>query len=152
MFAFVLAQILVVVLASALGRELRIEDEPLFDAAAKLAEYTDERLRAAALGKPLPDPPLFKADLVTARIAYVMAVVNAVALAGIALYAMSRWRGSVLRALQMHRYTFDRVWKPALVTIGGYVLVVVYTIIVSVLDLDFIQPAESIPGSITRDP
>jgi membrane protease YdiL (CAAX protease family) len=51
----------------------------------------------------------------------------------------------------MHRYAFDRIWKPALVTIAGYVLVIAYTVIVNALDLNFIEPENTVPGSISRD-
>ncbi len=149
---YIATTIAVPLFALALGRDLRITDEPVFDAAARLAQFTDERLRAAALGEPLPDPPKFAADLVTARIAYGLTAVNGAVMAAVALFAMSRWRGPVFRALRMTGYGFERIWRPALVTVAGYLLVIVYTIIVTVLDIDFLKPSESVPTSILRDP
>src|SRR5690606_32559884 len=84
--------------------------------------------------------------------AYVLTAVNGAVMAAVALFAMSRWRGPVFRALRMTGYGFERIWRPALVTVAGYLLVIVYTIIVTVLDIDFLKPSESVPTSILRDP
>lgn len=150
--AYLFTMVLLFAIVAALGREFQTEDTPPFEAAAELAHYADERLKAAAEGAPLPAPPRFAGDLVTARAAYLMGIVNAALLIVASFVAMGRWRKDALRLLGLGRYAFGRVWKPALVTLGAYATVVVYTVIVTALDIDLLKPKDVLQNSsIVRD-
>ncbi|MCC7363581.1 MAG: CPBP family intramembrane metalloprotease [Dehalococcoidia bacterium] len=149
--SYVLTFTLIGVTAAALDRDLDFEDTPLFDAAGDLARYTDERLKAAAEGTELPAPPTFAGDLVTARIAYLLGAVNAVGITVAAFVGMGRWRKQFEQALGLGAYSFDRLWKPGLVTIAAYVIVILYSVTADALDLGILEPEQSVPGTIMRD-
>lgn len=149
--AYVITFSLIGVVARAMDHELKIEDTPLFEAATELARWGDERLQAATRGDALPLPPVFAGDVVTARIAYILGAANAILLTAAAWVGFGRWRGNAIDALGLRHYNLDRLWRPAALTIGAYLTVVLYTVIVHAIDIDLLEPTNAIPGAVVRD-
>lgn len=149
--AYIITFSLIGVAARAVDHELKIEDTPVFEAATELAKWGDERLRAATRGDALAAPPQFAGDVVTARIAYVLGIVNAILLTVAAWVGFGRWRRNAIDLLGLRHYDLDRLWRPAALTIGAYVIVLAYTVIVQAIDIDLLKPTNAMPGAVARD-
>lgn len=139
------------IVASAAGRETRIQDVPLFEAAGDLARYSDQRLAQAVNGNPLPAPPTFAGDVVTARLAYGLGALNTVLLTLAVVFAL-RGRGSrLIDDLGLRRWDWSRLWLAAAVTLGAYVGFTIYSIVVRLIGVDFLIPGDSVPSTLARD-
>ncbi|MGE5594709.1 MAG: lysostaphin resistance A-like protein, partial [Hyphomicrobiales bacterium] len=113
----------------------------------------DERLRAAATGEELPDPPRIYADLVSVKIGFGTTFVYEVMLiAVVGILTRSEGTRALVRTFRMNTYQFDDVWRPALAVIVAYAAVLSYALILQALDLDWLEPRSTVPDAVTRDP
>lgn len=122
-----------------------------FVIADRIVEYTDERLRAAALGLPLPDPPALKADIVTIRVAFVLTPVYQVLSVGLVLLITRRSPRELWRDLGFDHFDFQTVWFGAGVMVATYLGVALYAIVMNAIGPDILVPKSTVPSSVTRD-
>jgi len=137
---------------SALGREPIVSDvEDIFEAMARIAEYADERLRAAALGQKLPDPPQLYADVVSLRILLWLTIVSQVlTIAAVTLISGQTPRGLV-RELGLNRYRGSWLLRPLLASFGAYVGVALYATVVTIIGWDPLIPESTLPTAVADD-
>lgn len=136
----------------ALDREPVVtEPRDVFAALARIVEYADERLQAAALGRELPEPPVLRADLVSLRLLLGLTVVSQ-ALTVAAVMGITRTSpAGLFRALGLHGYRAARLWRPVLMMVAAYGGVAVYATIVAALDIDVLIPESTVPDAVADD-
>jgi membrane protease YdiL (CAAX protease family) len=140
------------VVASALGHSASFRDAgDLFTKLSDVAVYTDELLRAVAAGGARPEPPALLGDVVTARIAYLVAVANLVVLAGIVLVASGRGPRALFAELGLRGYSFEAAWRPILAAAIATVGLAAYAVAIRAVDIDILEPGSAAPGAVLRD-
>lgn len=124
----------------------------MFDAAAAIARWTDERLRAAATGAELPAPPDIWANLDLLRIAFFATLIHNVVLVMI-VGVMAKQQGyrEMWRTFGFNRFRPGHIWRPIAAMFVMYTFVVAWALTVSALGLDFLRPENTIPVAVTRD-
>lgn len=138
--------------AEALGRPTSFRDVgDIFAKAGAIAAYVDERLQAVATGGELPVPPQILGDTVTARIAYLVGILNLLGMAAIAVVASRRGPGRFARELGLTRYDPGDAWLPVGLAVGAVVLLAVYAAAVRALGVEWLQPGDAVPGPVLRD-
>jgi membrane protease YdiL (CAAX protease family) len=149
---FLTSSVLVVVLVSAAGREYQFDDVgDVFVKAGEVGKYADERLQAAANGKALPTPPAIVADIVTVKIGILVTMSYELSLIALVLAATRQSPAAALRTFRMDRYRWSGIWRPALVCLGAYVGITVYSIVMSAIGIGWLEPQSTIPAAIVRN-
>jgi uncharacterized protein len=150
--ALFLTSSLVVVLAVTLsGRDLVVEDPDIFEAAGIVASYADERLRAAALGERLPDPPRVLADTGTLRIAFGFTIVfQALTMMAIVII-VRRKPGELVRLFRLDRFESRQMVRPAIATFAAYLGVIAYAVAMEAFGVDILVPEGTVPTAVARD-
>lgn len=147
---FVVATSLVA--AVEISRDTRTSDAgDIFDKTARVAEYADERLAAAASGRELPGPPRLLADQPTLQFALAMTLVTQALALGIVGIATKQSFTGLMRALGLDRFPATGAWRPALAVGGAYAMVVLYAIGADAVGIDLLKPQSTVPSEITRD-
>ncbi|KAA0240514.1 MAG: CPBP family intramembrane metalloprotease [Dehalococcoidia bacterium] len=123
----------------------------IFEKSARVAEYADERLEAAAGGRELPKPPELLADQPTLQLALAMTLVTQALTLGIVGVSTRLTFGELRRALGLERYAFRSAWRPALAVFGAYTMVVVYAMVAEAIGIGLLEPESTVPFEITRD-
>jgi membrane protease YdiL (CAAX protease family) len=72
--------------------------------------------------------------------------------AGGALWAVRRGWQTIVEALGLNRYDWTQLWRPALMTIALYTGVIVYSVIMSLLDIDLLEPESTVDEDFVRGP
>lgn len=145
-----LISIPVVAEAFGYGRSFRDAGD-IFTSMTMAAEYTAERLQAAARGVPLPSPPQLRGDTGTARIAYLAAIVDLVAIAAIAMVASRRGARQFLRDLGLHRSPLRDISTPVIAAGATIAGLVAYGLAVDALGLEFFETGDPAPATVLRD-
>lgn len=123
----------------------------VFEKAAAVARYGDEKLRALALGEDVPGPPTLFADIVTLRVALAITIAYQVMVIGIVIAVARRPLGTLARDLGLQRYRGRDLWLPTIAAIGCYIMVGAYVIAVEELGIDILTPESTVPSEIMRD-
>lgn len=123
-----------------------------FQKLAVVAEYADERLAALASNRSLPGPPQVLGDPVTARIAWVFAIISGALFAAVAIIASRLRPRAFARALGLESYDFDRAWVAGAWVVGMYLLVGAYGVVGKALGLEGIEAPASAFAPTLRDP
>jgi len=150
--AFILTSLVVAVLVAVAGSEPAIEDTAVpFEQAADVVSYADERLRAAARGIELPEPPELFADLTTLKIGFGVTFIYQGVLILTAVIASRQSPGRLAATWGLGRYRFEDLWRPAAITVVAYIGVVLYGVVTNLIDIDLLKPQSTVPNAITRD-
>ena len=149
---FFLSSVLVVVAVAALDYELVLEDPPdIFHTAGVIAEYADERLRAAARGDALPLPPAITPEVGALRIALGSTVVFQLATIGVVLAITRRSPGELIALFRLDEFEMRQMTRPAILTVIAYMGVVAYAVMVETLGLDILVPESTVPSAVAQD-
>ena len=152
MVALLVTNIVLVTVVVVTGRDFVLEDiGGVFEQANVIAEYAAERLTAAANGEALPDPPAILADLFLVKVGISVTIAYQAALIFIVVLLSRKPARELFRELKLHRLDAETFWRPALVTLGAYVLLIVYSVIVSAIGPDILQPESTVPVEVVRD-
>lgn len=123
----------------------------IFEALAQISQYADERLRAAALGQELPDPPQLFADVVSLRLLLGLTIVSQVATVAAVLLITSQSPRSLIRELGMDRYQASWIWRPLLATVAAYAGVAAYATIATIIGWEPLIPESTLPTAVAND-
>jgi CAAX protease family protein len=152
MGALLATNIFLVILVVVTGREFVLEDiGGVFEQANAVAEYAAERMAAAANGETLPEPPAILADLFLVKAGVAVTIAYQAALVVIVVFLSRQPIGRLARELNLDRFDFETLWRPAAVTFGAYVLLVFYSVVVVAIGPDFLEPKSTVPTEILRD-
>ena len=149
-------QVVLIVLVLAAGAEFAVADVGnVFEKAGEIAAYADERLAAAAAaasGDSLPDAPQILADQTTLQIGLAVSIAFQIALIGVVVWLSRQSIPQLVQGLRLDRYAVLQIWRPVLVTIGLYVMVATYSVVVNALDIGILEPRSTVPFEIVRHP
>ncbi len=141
-------------ITEASGHDFRPRDvgDDVFDRMGEVLQWSDERLKAAADGVPLPDPPELYADLTALKIGYSTTLVYEVLLfAMTAILAKQAGWHELVRTFGLNRFRFDDLWVPGLAVIAMYVFTIGYTVFVVELGPEFLRPNPTVDAEVTRE-
>lgn len=140
------------VVAEAMGRPTAFRDVgDIFVKLGEIATYVDARLQAAATGQALPAPPQILGDVVTARIAYVVGVLNFMAMTGIVAFTIRRSPRQLARDLGLARYDIWDAWRPIVAAVAVLFLLAGYAAVMRAAGIGWLQPGDAAPGPVLRD-
>ena len=122
-----------------------------FEQAGEIAAYAGERLRAAATGEALPDPPALTADQTAIALVLAMSVALGVLLIAVVAAVTRNDIGALARRLGLTRFHAREMWRPAVALLGCYGMLAAYTAIVDGLGIDALQPESNLPVEAMRD-
>jgi membrane protease YdiL (CAAX protease family) len=139
------------------GREypLQLDDEgeDIFDRAALIWEWSDERIKAVMEDAPeLPAPPRVFADITAIKVGFGTTLLYEISLISTVL-VLVRLAGvrNLRTAFGLDRFDPAEVWAPILAVAVLYVLTVSYGVAVDALDIDLLKPRSNVPEPIVRD-
>ncbi len=72
--------------------------------------------------------------------------------AGGALWALRQGWETIVHGLGLNRYDWLQLWRPALMTIALYTGVIIYSVIMSWLDIDLLEPESTVDDDFVRGP
>jgi hypothetical protein len=122
-----------------------------FEIAGRIAEYSDERLVAAAAGLDLPGPPYLKADTRTMRVAFAVTLVYQVAVIVSVPLIARRTPAQMAADVRLEHMDWATLWIPLLAMIGTYVAIGVYAAVMDAVGPDLLVPESTVPSAVTRD-
>jgi len=133
-------------------QDFRTEDVgDAFEKLGRVAEYADQRLQAATLGKELPEPPKLLADQRGLQIVLAATLASQALVLAIVGIATGQSFTGLARILRLNRYSAGSIWRPGLAVIAAYTLVVAYSIAADAIGVDLLKPRSTVPTEITRD-
>lgn len=124
----------------------------IFVKATTVAEYADERLKAATEGVDLPRPPTLLANTDALKIALVSTLVFNGALFLITGIGSGLSFTELTTRLGLRSYDITKIWRPLAACAACYIGVAIYALLISQLDIDFLIPNSTVPGGVLRDP
>lgn len=137
---FVGARLLIGPTAEALGYGSSFTDiGNAFEKAGTVGRYADLRLVRAVAGNALPEPPRIIGDIVTARIAWIYAVVATLLFAGVAVVSSGKSPRQFAKAIGLDRFDIDRIWVPGLAVAVVYLGVGFYARAMDSFGPDWLQ-------------
>jgi membrane protease YdiL (CAAX protease family) len=98
-----------------------------------VAEYSDQRLRAAAEGDPLPDPPRILADQRDLRFAMTITLVSQAFTAG------------------LDRFRPGRIWLIGGLVALAYFVTYLYSLAAAASGISWLEPESTVPFEVTRE-
>ncbi len=126
--------------------------EDIFDQSSAILEWADERVKAAADGDELPDPPRVWADLTSLKVGFATTLVYEVSLVALVAIAARQADFKELKAtFSLNRFSFDSLWVPVVAMIVTYIIVIAYGLAVEAIDIDILKPRSNVPEPVTRD-
>lgn len=72
--------------------------------------------------------------------------------AGAALWATRQDWENIVNALGLNRYDWPHLWRPALMTIALYGGVIIYSVIMSLLGIDLLEPESTVDEDFVKGP
>ncbi len=151
--AFVVTNIVLVVLIFVSGTEPALRD--IGDGFAKadaIAKYADQRLAAAASGRPLPKPPEILASPQALEFGLATTMGYDVVLIGIVFGTAGLNLRGLVTLLGLDRFHYERVWVPIVAVAGTYLLVGIYATTMRRLGIDLLTPQSTVPDAVARAP
>lgn len=138
--------------ADALGRSLQARDiGDVFEIAGRIAEYADQLLAALARGDARPAEPVLLADQVTLRIGFAFTLVYHVGIVWLGVLALARGPRRLWKSLGLDRRPRALWWLVPTATVGAYVSVLAYSLLVEAFGIDVLVPESTVPWEITRE-
>jgi membrane protease YdiL (CAAX protease family) len=124
----------------------------VFSKAEAIGKYANERLRAATLGRALPEPPVITADIFTLRMGFAATLASEAAfVVAVALAARVKPRNFVA-ALGLGKFDWRTKWVPVLLALGANLGVAIYAITMENIDqCGPLTPISTVPTSILND-
>ena len=147
-----LVNLLLVGLVEVAGAELQTRDVgDAFEKAGEIAVYAGERLRAAAAGDELPDPPVIQADQTALALGLATTLVMNVLLIGVVGVVTRHRLGALADRLGLRAFDPVGLWRPSVAVLGCYAMIVAYAAIVNALDIEALQPESTVPFEVVRE-
>lgn len=147
-----LVNLLLLGLVEAAGAELQTRDVgDAFEKAGEVAAYAGERLRAAATGEDLPEPPTIQADQTAIALGLGTTIALNVVLVGVVAVVTRQQTGELAARLGLRRFNPLGLWRPVLAVVGCYAMVAGYAAAVDALDIEALQPESTVPFEIVRE-
>jgi hypothetical protein len=147
-----LVNLLLVGLAEVAGAELQTRDVgDAFEKAGEIAVYAGERLRAAAAGDELPDPPVIQADQTALALGLATTLALNVLLIGVVGVVTRQRMGALADRLGLRAFDPIGLWRPAVAVLGCYAMIVAYAAVVNALDIETLQPESTVPFEVVRE-
>jgi membrane protease YdiL (CAAX protease family) len=126
--------------------------DDVFDRAAAIWEWSDQRIKAAVEGTDLPEAPRIWADLTSLKAGLATSLVFEVSLVAVAAIAAGQADFRELRqTFALNRFSVESLWLPALAMVAAYLSFIAYTVIVTALGIDILKPESNVPVAVTRD-
>ncbi len=149
--ALLVANLALIGLVEGTGADLQTRDAgDVFVKAGTIAAYMDERLAAAAKGEGLPAPPALLADQTAIALGMGTTLAFSVVLIAVVALVTREGAGRLARGLQLNRFRARDLWRPALAAVGCYVMIAIYSALVSTLDIDALEPRSTVPFEVVR--
>ncbi len=149
---FVLANALVVAIALSSDDGFEPADVgPAIEKAYAVAGYADQRLKAAATGAPLPEPPRILADQGALQLGMIATLVSQVLLFGVVGMTSKQSFRDLVRTLGLNQFRPGRIWMVAGAVILAYASTAAYVLITEALNISWLQPDSTVPTEITRN-
>lgn len=123
----------------------------VFEKAAAVARFADERLVRAAAGNALAEPPRILGFAGAARVAWVYAIVSAGLFATTAVAASRQTPAAFARRTGLDHLDVDRIWLPAAAVAAAYLAFGAYSRVVDSLGVDLLQPEPGVLDATLRD-
>ncbi len=123
----------------------------IFEKTARVAEYADERLEAAANGRELPAPPDLLADQPTLQLVLILTLVTQAFTLGIVGISTRMTFTELRRVLGLRSYRAMSAWRPAVAVVGAYTMVILYAVAAEAIGIELLEPQSTVPTEITRD-
>ena len=132
--------------------QLRDAGDDLFDRGGEVLKWGDERLKAAAEGRPLPGAPALYANVTSIELGFATTLVHDLLLVA-AVFAIVQRRGvrDLIRAFRLDSYRFEDLFTPIMAVVAMYAMVFGYTALVDQLNLDALKPQSTVPAAVARD-
>ncbi len=147
-----LVNLLLLGLVDVAGAELQTRDVgDAFEKAGEVAAYAGERLRAAATGEDLPEPPTIQADQTAIALGLATTIVLNIVLVGVVAVVTRQRTGELASWLGLRGFNLLGLWRPAVAVLGCYAMVVGYAAIVDALDIEALQPESTVPFEVVRE-
>ncbi len=147
-----LVNLLLLGLVEVAGAELQTRDVgDAFEKAGEVAAYAGERLRAAATGEDLPEPPTIQADQTAIALGLATTIVLNIVLVGVVAVVTRQRTGELASWLGLRGFNLLGLWRPAVAVLGCYAMVVGYAAIVDALDIEALQPESTVPFEVVRE-
>ncbi len=149
---FIFSSGVLIALTAAAGSDYRLRDVgDAFEKMGAVAHYADERLAAAATSQPLPKPPDLLADQTTVQLGFATTLVYEALLVAIVGGATKETFRGLVHAVGLDSYRVTRLWRPAVVAVAGYALVVAYSLAANAIGIDLLKPTSTIPNEVGRE-
>lgn len=116
-----------------------------------VAEYADERLEAAALGKPLPRPPAILADQRDLRFTLLMTGISQVFIGALVLLVTRTSPREFARITGLDRINLARIWLVVGLVVAAYVAVFLYSLAAAASGISWLEPDSTVPQGVTRE-
>lgn len=150
---FLLSSIVVLLLIRAAGSEPVLQNAgDIFELAGRVVEYADERLRAAARGEALPEPPTLLTDFTSLRIALATTVLFQIVTIASVMVVTRRGPGELAKLLRLDEFRATNWGRAVVATLIAYVGVVGWAVLANTLLPDFFVPESTVPSGVARDP
>jgi membrane protease YdiL (CAAX protease family) len=144
--------VVIVVVMFARGGEFAPRDVgDVFEKAAKVAHYADDRLQAAATGASLPEPPRILADQESLRVSLIATLISQGALFAIVGIASKQSFRGLVEALGLNRPGWAGMWLPALMVAVAYLGTFLWVVAANATGISWLEPTSTVPIEITRD-
>lgn len=152
MFILLVTTVLLGVLVAVTGREFMPEDVgDTFEKAGEIVRYADERLAALATGEAIPEPPALLADQTVLRWAMGTSLLHQLGTIALVIAVTRKSPMQLLRGFGMTRYRLTDIWRPAVLTIAGYIAVAAYALAMNATDFELLKPESTVPVEIVRE-
>lgn len=123
----------------------------VFERASIVAEYADERLKAATDGVALPEPPPVLANLDAVRIGLLITLILSAVQLTVAGISSGLAPREFAERTGLNRFEFRDARFAFGAWIASYIGIVFYGIAATELGIDFLIPRSTVPGAVVRD-
>ena len=152
MLVFLISGIGVVIYAAGQDGGTRTDDiGDALEKANAVAEYADERLRDAAAGQDLPEPPQILANQDVLRAGLLVTLVSQVLIFAVVGIASKQTFRGLVEHLGLNRFGWGRIWLVGGCVLGAYVGTYIYSIAADATGISWLEPESTVPWAITRE-
>lgn len=116
-----------------------------------VAEYADQRLKAAATGEAFPRPPRILADQRDLRFTMAMTAVSQVFTTVLILLVVRRRFGEFAATTGLNRINLGRLWLIAGLVVLAYAGVYAYSLAAAATGISWLEPESAVPQAVTRE-
>lgn len=138
--------------AHALGQSLQTRDAgDVFTKMSEAAQYAVRLMAALEAGAQPPEPPELLADQETLKIGFSFTLAYHLGIVAIGVLVVGRGPRMLWRSLGLERLPRDSWWVVPAATVGAYVSVLAYSLLVEAFGVDILIPESTIPWEIARE-